>query len=153
MIGYATKRTPHGWDIDDSASYLLSRAVHRDRDYDGQVPYTPYMIHFMKKDLIDYIRLRTKRSSLEKFKNRMVSLSSFADPDDNDELINNVHHDHKVDYSIVGWVDAEAGYPLGTWLSQGDTVKEVAEKRGVTSGAVSQKRKELYARARALRML
>jgi hypothetical protein len=114
--------------------------VLRDRNYNGTTPYGPYIIHNIKRDVTDYLRLEIKRR-------QKTFLHSLLEEHDK------AHNDHRVNQELIDWVDAEAGYPLATWLSQGYTATEVAEMRGVTLSRISQQRKEMYAKARTRGLL
>ena len=143
-----------GMDMHDMQSFAMLSAVKRAKKYNGINEFAPYLVHYVKKDVTDYIRLRRGRHGRrnEKRLNHSkysVQRKAVDMPEDFEPRL----YDHHVDQELIDWVDSEAGFPLATWLSEGYQVQEVAEMRGVTSGCISQMRRRLYDRARALQKI
>jgi len=133
-IKHARDRCPEGWDERDIESYALLSLVKRAKRYSGINQFEPYVVHYMKKDVTDYLRTQFRRRK------------DWVDINEDTGMYE--PKKSEVD-ELISWVDNEAGYPLATWLSQGYKGYEVAEMAGVSPARVSIQRKELYARARA----
>ena len=145
-MSHAVKMVPDNWDSDDAASYALKCMIARDERYDGTTPYKAYLIHYMKRDIIDYLRINYKKREGLRFQ---PNLSSLASEEFLEQHIYERRHAEDKEYAknLLEWCYKETGTPMAAMLALGYKGKEVAVKLGLTPGRVSHIRKRLYEKA------
>ena len=132
-------------DKDDAVSYVLASMVTRDKRYNGKTPYEQYIIHHVKNDITDYLRLNLEGSRQSDRKAGESSGVSIDGMSESELAVTNDSKAFAIDSKrLISIIDDTAGFPLGTMLSQGYKGYEIAEKVGISRGRVSQIRKEIY---------
>ena len=128
----ARKRCPHS-DPDEFEDTILYNMAKRLSRFVGDRDPSPHLVHYAKMDIIHELRKHIRNAD-----------RNFFEVSEYDK----VYFDDHTDYSIIDWVNNEAGWDIGTMLYEGYSMGEIAESRGVTLSAICQKRSQMYARAR-----